>query len=131
MTNAIIAWIEKEAGIIKTDAIAIEPAVIAWAKNFLTDIKPVVVKAANDAVLAAVTIPGDGSVKFAGAVAVALADLATQGIPIAENDLKAAVQIAYNALPDDVKATSAATTVQGAIDTAIDTGGAHLAAQAS
>lgn len=131
MTNAVLTYIEKELGILKTDVITIEPAVIAWAKNFLSDIKPVVVKAANDAVLAFVTVPGTGAEKFAGAVAAAAVDLATQGIPIAENDLKAAVQIAYNALPDAVKATSAAQAVQGAADTAIDTAGASVAAKAS
>lgn len=120
MTNVVITWIEEELGTIKTDAIAIEPAIIQWAKNFLSDMKPVIVKAANDAVIALVSVPGTGAVKFTAAVAAAGADLLAQGVPIADNDLKAAVQIAYNALPDSVKASSAAQVVESTANAAID-----------
>lgn len=107
MSNAVVSWVEKELGIIKADAEAVGPSILAWAHNFLADISPVVIAAANDAVLAAVTVPGGGTVKFTAAVAAAGVDLVAKGIPIAENDLKAAVQIAYNALPDAAIAKAA------------------------
>jgi hypothetical protein len=127
MTNAVITWIETELGTLKTEAVTIEPAVIAWAKKFLSDMKPVVIQAANDAVLAAVAIPGGGSAKFTAAVETAGADLLSQGVPIADNVLKAAVQIAYNALPDDVKASSAAQAVDAAANAAVDNAAAKVA----
>lgn len=122
----LVTWLEKELGIIKGDIIAIEPSIIAWAHNFLKDVTPVLIKAANDAVLAAVTIPGGGAIKFAAAVATATADLIAQGVPVVDKDLKAAVQIAYKALPDDVKATSAAQAVTDAANAAVDKGAAAI-----
>lgn len=127
MTNTVIVWVEKELGILKDDAEAVVPSVIAWAHNFLADITPVMIQAANDAVVALVTAPGSGAVKFAAAVEAAGADLATKGIPIAVNDLKALVQIAYNALPSDAKDASAGAAVTTAVDTAIDAAGATAA----
>ena len=120
MTNAAILWVEKELGILKADAPALETSVLAWAHNFLSAITPVVRQAATDAVIAFVTLPGTGAVKFAGAVAAATADLVAKGVPVVDGQIKAAVQIAYEALPDDLKATSAATAVVNAADNAID-----------
>jgi hypothetical protein len=120
MTNAVITWIEKEFGGLKTEVVAIEPQILAWAKNFLASITPVIEKAATDAVLAAVTVPGTGSVKAAAALATATADLASQGVPIVENDLKAAIQIAYNALPASVTSNSAAVAVDAAANAEVD-----------
>lgn len=114
MTNVIVTWIDKELGILKTDAVTIEPQILAWAKNFLSTITPVIEKAATDAVLAAVTIPGTGTIKAAAALATATADLATQGVPVIENDLKAAIQIAYNALPASITSNPAAVAVDSA-----------------
>lgn len=114
MTNVIVTWIDKELGILKTDAVTIEPKILAWAKNFLSTITPVIEKAATDAVLAAVTIPGTGTIKAAAALATATADLATQGVPVIENDLKAAIQIAYNALPASITSNPAAVAVDSA-----------------
>lgn len=119
MTNAVITYIEKELGILKTDVIAIEPAVIAWAKNFLAGITPVLREAATDAVIAAVTVPGGGTIKFAAAVASATAVLIAKGLPVVDGQVKAAVQIAYDALPDDVKGV-AATAVVNAVDAKVD-----------
>lgn len=121
MTNAVITWIEKEAGILKTEAVAIEPAILAWAKSFLADVTPVLKQAATDAVLAAVTAPGDGNAKFAFAVAAATKDLVTQGVPVVDNDVKAAVQIAYKALPQGVQNNAAAQAVDAAVNKEIDT----------
>lgn len=120
MTSAVITYIEKELGILKTDVIAIEPVVIAWAKAFLADITPVIKQAADDAVLAAISVPGPGSVKAAAALAAATADLASKGIPIAESDLKAAIQIAYKALPVAVQSDSAAQAVESAAEGEVD-----------
>lgn len=130
MTNAVITYIEKELGILKTDIITIEPEVLAWAKNFLSTITPVIKQAAEDAVLAAVSVPGTGSVKAAAALATALADLASKGVPVVEADLKAAVQIGYNALPASVTGNAAAVAVEGAANTVIDNLGAKVAAEA-
>jgi|SRR6185503_16350031 len=127
MSNAIITWIDKEFGILKTDAVAIEPEILAWAKNFLSTITPVIKQAATDAVLAAVTVPGTGSVKAAAALAAATADLASKGVPIVENDLKAAIQIAYNALPASVTQNEAAQAVVAAAGSEIDKVGADVA----
>lgn len=129
MTNAVITWIEKETGILKTDVIAIAPEILAWAKNFLITITPVIKQAAEDAVIAAVSVPGTGAVKAAAALASATADLAGQGIPVVENDLKAAIQIAYNALPASVTSNTAATDVVNAADNAVDSLGAKVATE--
>ena len=120
MTNAVITWVEKELGVLKTEAIAIEPAIIAWAKNFLATITPVIEKAATDAVLAAVAVPGSGAVKAAAALATATADLAAKGIPVVENNLKAAIQIAYQALPASITGNPAAQSVVNAANAEVD-----------
>jgi translation initiation factor 2B subunit (eIF-2B alpha/beta/delta family) len=121
MTNVIVAWFDKELGIVKTDISNLDPQIIAWAKNFLSTITPVIKQAAEDAVLAAVTVPGTGAIKAAAALATATADLATKGVPIVENDLKAAIQIAYNALPTSVTSNTAAEAVLGAADSEVTT----------
>jgi hypothetical protein len=121
MTNAVITWFDKEFGLIKTEVSTISPEILAWAKNFLSTITPVIKQAAEDAVLAAVTVPGPGSVKAAAALATATADLATKGIPVIENDLKAAIQIAYNALPASVTGNTAAQAVLTAADNEVST----------
>ncbi len=128
MTNVAIAWVEKELGILKTDVVAISPEILTWAQNFLSTITPVIKQAAEDAVLAAVTVPGTGTVKAAAALATATADLAGKGIPIVENDLKAAIQIAYNALPTAVTGNTAAQAVVNAADTEVDKLGTSAAA---
>lgn len=131
MTNAVITWIEQEFGGLKTEVVAIEPTILAWAKNFLSTITPVIEKAATDAVIAAVSVPGSGEVKAAAALATATADLATQGVPVVENNLKAAIQIAYNALPAPVVGNAAAVAVVGAADSEIDAVGAKIDPTAS
>lgn len=119
MTNAVITWFKHELGILHTEVVAIEPEIIAWAKNFLAGVTPVLREAATDAVMAAVTIPGDGSVKFAAAVATATGVLIAKGLPVVDGQIKAAIQIAYEALPDEVKGVSAIAVVN-AVDTKID-----------
>jgi hypothetical protein len=131
MTNAVITWIDKELGILKTDISTVSPEILAWASNFLSTITPVIKQAAEDAVLAAVTVPGTGAVKAAAALATATADLATKGIPVVENDLKAAIQIAYNALPASVTGNTAATAVVNAADAEVDSLGATVTAAAT
>lgn len=121
MANAVITWIEKEAGILKTNVVAIEPEILEWAKNFLSSVTPVIKQAATDAVLAAVSIPGTGEVKAVAALAAATADLTSKGVPVVENDLKAAIQIAYNALPASVTSNTAAQAVLNAADTEVAT----------
>lgn len=134
MTNILstaLTWVEIETGIIKQDVIAITPAILAWAKAFLADVTPVLKQAATDAVLAAVTAPGDGQAKFAFAVAAATKDLVTQGVPVVDNDIKAAVQIAYKALPQAVQDNTAAQAVLGAADGEVDAVAAKIEPQAS
>lgn len=131
MTNAVITWIEKETGILKTDITALTPEVIAWAKNFLSTITPVVIQAAENAVAAAVTVPGGGAVKAAAALASATLELTTAGVPIIENDLKAAIQVAYNNLPASVASTPAAADVVAAANNEVATVGAEVAADAT
>lgn len=128
MTNAVITWIETKLGTLKTEVVSIEPSVLAWAKAFLSDITPVLKQAATDAVLAAATQPGTGQEKFAIAVATATKDLVTQGVPVVDNDVKAAVQIAYKALPQAVQSNSAAQAVEGAVDSQIDAAAAKVEA---
>jgi hypothetical protein len=120
MTNAVITWIGKEFGLIHTEIVAIEPEVLAWAKNFLATITPILRQAATDAVLAAVSVPGSGAIKAAAALAAATLDLTTKGVPVIEADLKAAIQIAYNALPAAVTGNTAATAVVGAANSELD-----------
>lgn len=127
MSNAVITWFKKELGLLHTEVVAIEPEVIAWAKNFLSTIMPVIRQAASDAVLAAVSVPGTGSMRAAAALATATADLAKQGIPVVENDLKAAIQIAYNNLPKTVASDPAAQAVQSAANAEVDKLGAEAA----
>lgn len=126
MTNAVITWIEKEFGSLKTSVVAIEPEILAWAQNFLANITPIIKQAATDAVLAAVSVPGSGAVKAAAALATASADLMSKGVPVIENDLKAAVQIAYNALPASITGNTAAQAVVASADSEIDAVGAKL-----
>lgn len=130
MANVVITWIEKELGVLKTDVIEVEPEIIAWAKNFLVTITPVIKQSAEDAVLAAVSFPGTGMEKAAAALATATADLTSKGIPIIENDLKAAIQIAYNALPASVTGNTAAQAVVGAANAEVDKVGGEVAAAA-
>lgn len=124
--STALTWVETETGIIKTDVIALEPAIIAWAKNFLITITPVIRQAATDAVMAAVAVPGDGTVKAAAALATALADLTTKGVPVVESNLKAAIQIAYTALPASLTGNTAAQAVVGAANSELDTLAAKL-----
>lgn len=124
--STALTWVETETGIIKTDVIALEPEIIAWAKNFLITITPVIRQAATDAVMAAVAVPGDGTVKAAAALATALADLTTKGIPVVESNLKAAIQIAYTALPASLTGNTAAQAVVGAANSELDTLAAKL-----
>src|SRR6185437_5845710 len=131
MTNTVITWVERELGILKTEVTTLSPEIIAWAKNFLSTIPPVIRQAAEDAVLAAVTVPGTGSVKAAAALATATADLAGKGIPVVENDLKAAIQIAYQALPASVTGNTAAQAVENVANAEVDTLGAKAAAAAT
>jgi hypothetical protein len=129
MTSVAITWIEKELGILKTEVTTIEPEILAWAKNFLSTITPVIRQAAEDAVLAAVSVPGTGEVKAAAALATGLADLANQGIPVIETDMKAAIQIAYRALPTSVTSSTAAQAVVDAANKEVDSVGATVAAE--
>lgn len=131
MTNTVITWIEKELGIIKTEIVSIEPEILAWAKNFLSSITPVIKQAATDAVLAAVTFPGTGAMKAAAALAAATADLTSKGIPIVENDLKAAIQIAYQALLVSITGNTAAQAVVNAANAEVDALGTDAAKAAS
>ena len=108
---SLSTWFHNLLGEITTEAKVIEPEILAWAQNFLASVTPIIKQAATDAVLAAVTVPGSGAVKAAAALATATADLASKGIPVVENDLKAAIQIAYNALPASVTGNVAASAV--------------------
>lgn len=117
----ILTWIKKELGIVSTTLKAIEPEVLAWATNFLSGITPVIKEAATDAVLAAVTVPGSGAVKAAAALATATADLLSKGVPVVEANLKAAIQIAYNALPASITGNSAAAAVETAVTNEVTT----------
>lgn len=119
MFEEVLVWIHKEIGSIESNAETIEPEILAWAKNFLTSITPVIKEAATDAVLAVVTVPGTGIEKAAAALASATADLASKGVPIVENDLKAAIQIAYNALPTAITGNTAAQAVVTAADSEV------------
>jgi hypothetical protein len=121
MTNVVVTWFETELGLAKTEIHDIEPEILLWAKNFLSTITPVIKQAAEDAVMAAVTVPGTGAMKAAAALATATADLTSKGIPVVENNLKAAIQIAYTSLPASVTSTTAATAVLNAADTEVDT----------
>lgn len=120
MTLAVFTWIETKFGILKTEVVAIEPEVLAWAKAFLTDITPVIKQAATDAVLAAISVPGGGAVKFAAATAAATADLLSKGVPVVENDIKAAIQIAYKSLPVAITGNAAAIAVVNAANAEVD-----------
>lgn len=117
----ILTWIKKELGIVSTTLKAVEPSVLAWATNFLSGITPVIKEAATDGVLAAVAVPGDGAVKAAAALAAASADLLSKGVPIVEADLKAAIQIAYNALPASLTGSSAAAAIETAATNEVTT----------
>jgi len=72
-----------------------EQALVTWAHNLLVQITPVVKQAAEDAVAAAVAVPGNGEVKAAAALATAIADLSSKGVPIVVNAIKGAIEIAF------------------------------------
>lgn len=72
-----------------------EKALVAWAHNLLVQITPVVKQAAEDAVNAALAVPGNGEIKAAAALAVAIADLTAKGEPIVVNAIKGAIEIAF------------------------------------
>jgi len=108
---SISTWFHSLLGTVETKAETIEPEILAWAKNFLSGITPVIKQAATNAVLAAISVPGTGTVKAAAAFAAASGELISQGVPIVENDLKAAIQIAYNALPASITGNAAAAAV--------------------
>jgi hypothetical protein len=112
MTNVISTWWHKLLGQVEATEAVVEPEIEAWAKNFLSGITPVIKEAATDAVLAAVSVPGSGAVKAAAALASATGVLVAKGVPIVENDLKAAIQIAYQALPSTVTNNTAAAAVE-------------------
>lgn len=118
----VLTWFKKELGILHTEIVAIEPEVIAWAKNFLAGVTPILRQTATDAVIAAVSVPGNGEIKFAAAVATASAELLAKGVPFIDGQLKAVVQIAYDALPHNV----AVDAVAHAVDTKIDQVAAHV-----
>ena len=128
--SSVWTWVHDKLGTITAGAKALEPEIVAWASNFLSSITPVIKQAATDAVLTAVTVPGSGSVKAAAAFAAASADLISKGIPVADADLKAAIQIAYNALPASITGNSAAVAVQTAADSAVDSVAAKVEAAA-
>lgn len=111
---SISTWFHNLLGEVTTEAKTIEPEILAWAQNFLSTVTPVIKAAATDAVLAAVSVPGSGEVKAAAALASATGVLISQGVPVVENDLKAAIQIAYNALPASVTGNVAAAAVETA-----------------
>ncbi len=113
---SISTWFHNLLGKVETQVQTIEPEILAWAKNFLSSITPIIKQAATDAVLAAVSVPGTGEVKAAAALATATADLVSQGVPVVENDLKAAIQIAYNALPASITGNTAAAAVETAAE---------------
>jgi hypothetical protein len=123
-------WVHNKLGTITAGAKALEPEIVAWASNFLSSITPVIKEAATDAVLAAVSVPGSGTVKAAAAFAAASADLLTKGIPVADADLKAAIQIAYNALPASITGNTAAAAVVTAADNVLDSAAAKAEAAA-
>lgn len=108
---SISTWFHSLLGEVKTEVTMIEPEVLAWAKNFLAGITPVIKQAATDAVLAAITVPGSGTDKAAAAFSKASADLISQGVPIVEANLKSAIQIAYESLPASITGNAAATAV--------------------
>jgi hypothetical protein len=113
---SISTWFHSLLGKVETQVQTIEPEILAWAKNFLSSVTPIIKQAATDAVLAAISVPGSGEVKAAAALATASADLIAQGVPVVENDLKAAIQIAYNALPASVTGNTAAAAVETAAE---------------
>jgi hypothetical protein len=114
-------WFHSLLGEVKTEVTTIEPEILAWASNFLSGVTPVIKEAVTDAVLAAVSVPGTGAMKAAAALASASAVLVGKGVPVVENDLKAAIQIAYQALPSSVTGNAAATAVATAATNEITT----------
>ncbi len=89
---SISTWFHALLGTVETKVQTIEPEIIAWAKNFLSAITPVIKQAATDAVLAAMTVPGPGAVKAAAALASAAADLASKGVPVVESQTEGGYQ---------------------------------------
>lgn len=86
---------DKVFGTIKEEFTQDEQALVAWAHNLLVQITPAVKQAAEDAVQAAISVPGNGEVKAAAALAAAIADLTAKGIPIVINAIKGAIEIAF------------------------------------
>lgn len=72
-----------------------EQALVTWAHNLLVQITPVIKQAAEDAVSAAVSVPGNDEVKAAAALTTAIADLTSKGVPIVTNAIKGAIEIAF------------------------------------
>lgn len=71
-----------------------EKALIDWAHNLLIQITPAVKAAASAAVIAAETVPGGAEAKAAAAFTAASATLVAQGLPVIENAIKGAIEIA-------------------------------------
>lgn len=128
MTNAVITWIEDKFGILKTEVVEYAPNALAFFKNLITGLTPVIEDAATKGVLAAVTAPGDGAAKALYAFGVASADLTEKGVPIIENDLKAYIQAAYKNLPQPVQDNAAAQAVEAKVDGEIDRAAAKVEA---
>jgi hypothetical protein len=128
--TTVWTWFHDKLGNITAGAKELEPEIVAWASNFLSSITPVIKQAATDAVLAAISVPGSGAVKAAAAFAAGSADLLAKGVPVVDADLKAAIQIAYNALPASITGNVAATAVKTAADNEVDSVAAKVAGTA-
>jgi len=124
MTFSVTAWAKNEIAALENKVAptlkAEEAAMLAWVHNFLADMTPVIKQAADDAVIAAVSMPGSGEAKAAAAFATASAVLISKGIPIADADLKTAIQISYKALPATLASAPAAQAVVNAADAEVD-----------
>lgn len=127
----VLAWVKKETGLVETKVVAVEPEAIAWVESFLKSITPAVRQAATDAVIAAVSVPGTGTVKAVAALGIAAKDLVEQGLPVVETDLKAAIQIAYHALPSSLASNAAVAAVVGAANSVVDKAAADVAKEAA
>lgn len=112
-------WVKDELGLAKDEIKAIAPGVLAWAKTFLIGITPIIQKAATDGAIAAMATPGSGADRAAAALAIAEKDLLAQGVPYTANALKAAVEVGYQSLSDEIKNPATHTVVDKA-DSVID-----------
>lgn len=94
-----MSWWTKIRNSVESEAESIftvdEQALVTWAHNLLVQITPVIKQAAEDAVAAAETTPGNGEVRAAAALATAIADLTAKGVPIVVNAIKGAIEIAF------------------------------------